>query len=133
MMSNITLDGLANGNVTDLEKGTIRNADAVLLILHAYSGVATKGEILAVLKAWRPEPCYGYLFQSAARSGGYGFVADSYEQAHNDVYHHPHIAPNGTWKGGHTSRRRTYYYRKSHGVYAITAEGMARLAELGIN
>lgn len=131
MSSNI-LDGLTNGNVTNLKAGTIRNSDAVLLIIHAYSGLATKGEILSILKAWRPEPCYSYLFQSASASGGYGFVADSYEQTHSNVYHHPHIAPNGTWKGGHTTRRRTYYYRKSRGVYALTAEGMARLTELGI-
>lgn len=131
MMSNITLEGLVNGNVTDLKAGTIRNSDAVLLIIHAHSGVATKAEVMSILNAWRPGPSYGYLFQTESR-GSYGFIASSYEQSHNTVYHHPHLTPNGNWKGGHMSRRRTYYYRKSRGVYALTAEGMTRLSELGI-
>lgn len=132
MANTTTLANLTHSYTTDLAKGTINNADAALLIINAYSGVASRGEVIAILKSWRPGRHYSYLFNSS-RHGGYGFVAGDINQTHNDVYHSP------SWDQrrnvsveGHTSQRRTYYYRKGPGLYALTNEGIKRLAELGI-
>lgn len=139
MESNI-LSGLTNGQNTNLSKGTIRNADAVLLLLNESGGVAKVGKLQSQLKAWRPGPTYGYLFRSNHEAGGYGFMGTSFDQSHNVVHHEPsydemckddNLEDDPTY--GHKSIRRTYYYRSGHGVYSISAEGFRRLEELGIN
>lgn len=132
MANTTTLANLTHSYTTDLTKGTINNADAALLIIHAYSGVATRGEVISSLKAWRPGLHYSYLF-NASRHGGYGFVAGDINQTHSETYHSPHWDQRrDDWVEGHTSQRRTYYYRKGPGLYALTNEGIKRLAELGI-
>lgn len=132
MANTTTLANLTHSYTTDLSKGTINNADAALLVIHTYSGVATRGEVIAILKSWRPGRHYSYLFQSPSY-GSYGFVANNVNQAHNEVYHGPYWDPRrDDWVEGHTSQRRTYYYRKGPGLYALTNEGIKRLAELGI-
>ena len=122
------LRGFKNGQNTDLDKGTIRNADAVLLLLNEAGGTARVGELRAALRAWRPNRHFNYLFQMYSGSGGYGFAGSNFASATTRVYHY------GTGFGdkGHESDRRTYYYRSGRGTYAITAEGFRRLAELGV-
>lgn len=133
------LHGLKNGQNTSFSKGTIRNADAVLLLLNEAGGVATVRQLQGQLQSWRPGPTYGYLFRSHYEGGGYGFMGTDFNQTHNMVHHHP--SADSLWKDdeledepsyGHTSKRRTYYYRAARGVYAITSEGFRRLYELGI-
>lgn len=120
------LSGLRNGQNTDLSSCVIRNADAVLLLLHSSGGMGRSGDLKAALRSWRGCRSYGYLFQSHCPSTGYGFVGTSFEQATNRVYHY--ASDHGD---SHYSVRRTYYYRLARGNYAITAEGYKRLTELG--
>ena len=120
------LSGLRNGQNTDLSAGTIRNADAVLLLLHSSGGMGRSADLKAALRTWGGEQSYGYLFQSHCPSSGYGFVGTSFEQASNRVYHY--ASEHGD---SHYSVRRTYYYRLARGNFAISAEGYKRLNELG--
>jgi hypothetical protein len=123
---NDILSGLMNGQDSDASKRTIRNADAVLLLLDAMGGVAEVRDLRAALKEWRPGRSYGYLFQSNFEGSGYGFVGTSFHQTHNRISHAP-----AKWGGRcHESDRRTYYFRQGRGVYAISAEGYRRLGEL---
>ena len=133
------LRGLVNGQNTNLSKGTIRNADAVLLLLNEAGGVAKVGYLQEQLRNWRPGLTYGYLFRSNYEGGGYGFTGTSFLQSHNVVHHEPSynemckdddLEDEPTY--GHNSIRRTYYYRSGRGIYAISAEGYKRLRELGI-
>jgi hypothetical protein len=121
------LKGLSNGNVTSLDRGVIRNADAVLLLLKEAGGVARIRDLTAALRSWRPGLHFNYLFQKYSAHGGYGFCGSSVASESTRVWHDDYSRP----KGGHYSTRRTYYYRSAHGVYTITAEGYRRLAELG--
>lgn len=126
MMNAQILDGLRNGQNTDFSKGTIRNADAVLLLLHSAGGIARSTDLKRVLREWVGPLSFGYLFQIYCDSGGYGFAGESFSQSTNRVYHY------GTGsKPDHYSIRRTYYYRMARGNYAISAEGYVRLRELG--
>ncbi len=126
MMNAQILSGLRNGQNTDLSTGTIRNADAVLLLLHTHGGMGRSRDLKAALRFWRAGRSYSYLFQSHSATAGYGFVGASFEQGTNRVYHE-----SSYYGDAHYSTRRTYYYRRSRGNYAITAEGYKRLAELG--
>jgi len=126
MMNAQILSGLRNGQNTDLSEGVIRNADAVLLLLHAHGGMGRSGDLKAALRFWRSGRSYGYLFQSHCTTAGYGFVGTSFEQTSNRVYHE--ASDHGE---AHYSDRRTYYYRLTRGNYAISAEGYIRLRELG--
>lgn len=121
------LSGLRNGQNTDLARGRVRNADAVLLLLNSCGGSARVGDLKAALKAWRPDRVYSYLFQL---SPDYGFLGGSFEQATSTVEHYPSRG-RGKW-AWHESTRRTYYYRLARGVVAISLEGYRRLAELGV-
>jgi hypothetical protein len=124
------LKTLRNGQDTNLNKGTIRNADALLLCLAARGGVAKRRELQADLLEWRPGLSYSSLFNGTKASSGYGFVGTSFHQTHNEVYHEGHYRPDGSGVDGHVAKRRTYYYRSGHGIYSITAEGCKRLSEL---
>jgi hypothetical protein len=126
MMNAQILSGLRNGQNTDLSAGTIRNADAVLLLLHSAGGMGRSDDLKAALRAWGGDLSYSYLFQSHSPSGGYGFVGTSFEQASNRVYHYP-----SAYGDEHYSVRRTYYYRVARGNYAVSSEGYKRLNELG--
>jgi len=121
-MDNKILSGLRNDQKTDLSKGTIRNADAVLMLLHSAGGVARKGEIKKALQDWSGNnQTYCYLFKSYWNET-HGFVGNSFEQSSFQIFN------------SSTSRyftRRTYYYRTSRGKYSISAEGFKRLRELG--
>ena len=123
-MDNI-LRGLTHSFATNLSAGRINNADATLLVLESLGGVAKVGQILKVLRGWRPGLSFGYLFNTSAH-GGYGFVGGDFHTTHNRVYHFP-----GFVTEEHESDRRTYWYRSAHGTYTITAEGYRRLDELG--
>lgn len=127
------LKTMVNGQDTDWRKGTIRNADAVLLLLHSLGGMTARTNLVRSLREWRPGRSYGYLFQSASRYGGYGFVGRDEDTTHNTVHHCGHVDWGGK-RGSkeHDSCRRTYYYRVRPGVYALTLEGRKRLVELGI-
>lgn len=134
MMTIEPLRGLRNGQNTDLAKGTIRNADAVLLLLHANGGTARTGLLKSALVAWRPGPSYGYLFQYASphSDAGYGFVGSRFDQAYTKVGHAGSFRGAGDFTARHESLRRNFYYRVRTGVVAISAEGLRRLAELGV-
>lgn len=123
--------GLRNGQNTNISRGTIRNADAVLLLLASAGGVARIGQLKATLRAWRPGKVYNYVFQAhTGRGEGYGFCGDTFEQSTVSVEHYPHRGrKDWAW---HTSTRRTYYYRIARGIIAISLEGYKRLAELGM-
>lgn len=124
MMDTQPLAGLSHSFVTDLPAGTVRNADAVLLLLHAAGGTGRSTAVKATLRKWRGEDLsFGYLFQSHYPTTGYGFVGRNFEQASNRVHH---------VDTGRDSTRRTYYYRLARGHYAVSAEGYRRLAELGV-
>ena len=132
-MAHNVLSGLANGQNTNLSKGTIRNADAVLLLLNEAGGMAYGRDLKAQLRDWRPGNSYGYLFQSHQPGSGYGFMGTHFGQDHNVVSHQPTVADPYMKKASYrTSVRRTYYYRSARGLYAISAEGYKRLGELGI-
>lgn len=126
------LSGLTNGQNTDLNKGVIRNADAVLLLLNEAGGMAHGRDLKAALKEWRPGRVYNYLFQSHCHGSGYGFCGTNIHTESYRVYHHPGFEEYGAGTVGHESTRRTYYYRMARGLFAITAEGYRRLEELGI-
>lgn len=120
------LAGLRNGQNTDLSKGTIRNADAVLLLLNSAGGMAKSRDLRAALRTWRPDLSFGYLFQMPSHGSGYGFAGTAFTSSGTRVFHQPADLDGD----GHTSWRRQYYYRVRRGVYAITAEGYNRLQEL---
>lgn len=126
-MENI-LGNFVHGFATNLGKGVINNADATLFLLAAMGGVAKGRDLKRALKSWRPNRLYNYLFQSYARYGGYGFCGSNINSCSNEVYHSPRCF-NGE---GHTSQRRTFWYRTGRGTYALTFEGIRRLTELGI-
>lgn len=126
------LSGLRNGQNTDLHKGTIRNADAVLLLLNERGGSARGRDIKAALREWRPGLAFGYLFQSNFRGSGYGFCGTSILTESYRIRHAPSFESYGAGDDGHESTRRTYYYRVARGFFAITAEGYRRLEELGV-
>lgn len=133
MMNAQLLAGLRNGQNTDLGAGTIRNADAVLLLLNSAGGVARTRDLKDALRQWRPGLSFGYLFQFQPTYGtsGYGFLGSNFHQASTVVYHNPtySIPDRGE---GHESIRRNYYYRTARGTVAISAEGYRRLTELGV-
>ena len=122
------LDGLKHSYVTHLETGLINNADAALLVLLEAGGVAATTDVRAALRTWRPGLHFTYLFHSHDPSGGYGFTGTSFESINNRVYHYHDF---NSSKDGHYSTRRTYWYRRSRGVVALTAEGIRRLREMG--
>lgn len=127
------LKTMVNGQDTDWQKGTIRNADAVLLLLHSLGGMTARTNLVRSLREWRPGHRYGYLFQSESHYGGYGFVGRDEYSTHNTVHHSGHVDWDGK-RGSkeHKSKRRTYYYRAQKGMYALTLEGLKRLVELGV-
>lgn len=123
------LAGLRNGQNTDLLGGTVRNADAVLLLLASRGGVATTKELRTSLQQWRPGLRFTYLFASRGAFGGYGFCGPDFVTPSCQVYHYGQYK--GFEPGGHESTRRHYYYRLRRGTIAISAEGFKRLEELG--
>lgn len=120
------LTDLTHSTVTNIPAGRINNADACLLLLRELGGSATTGQLRAGLRAWRPNLEFTYLFNTSD-TGGYGFVGGDFLSTHNEVYHQ-----GSDFDNGHTSRRRTYWYRFGRGKYNITAEGIRRLCELGL-
>jgi len=120
------LADLTHSTVTNLPAGRINNADACLLLLRELGGSATTGQLRAGLRAWRPNLEFNYLFNTCD-TGGYGFVGRDFLSTTNKVYHQ-----GSNFSLGHVTHRRTYWYRFGRGKYIITAEGIRRLRELGL-
>ena len=125
-INTLDLARVVHSSHTHLNYNRITNHDAALLVLHAAGGTATSKAIKAALKDFRRNPSlhFTYLFNTS-QSGGYGFVGDNVNSVSNKVYHLPN-------QGGFdsTTQRRTYWYRVKRGTYALTLEGLRRLAEL---
>jgi len=115
-----------HGFSTNLKAGHITNADAALLTLHHLGGLASSGAIRKGLQQWRAGFHFRYLF-NATTVNGYGFVGADVNSTHNRMWDH-----NTASRTGRKAyfNRRTYWYRKSHGTYALTIEGITRLKEL---
>ena len=120
ILSTLSLSNVVHSSHTYLNYNRITNHDAALLVLHAAGGTATSKAIKAALKDFRRNPSlhFTYLFNTSGY-GGYGFVGDNVNSVSNKVYH-----------SGKPSQRRTYWYRVKRGTYALTLEGIRRLAEL---
>ena len=135
MNKELTLRGLTHGFKTDLARRVVNNADAALIVLWEHGGLADLNELRSELQAWRPGRQFTYLFNKYD-GGGYGFVGQNFETASNAIWHAAYVVwgPRGIERqvDGHHSVRRTYWYRRARGVYAITAEGLKRLGELGL-
>jgi len=119
-INTLDLARVVHSSHTYLNYNRITNHDAALLVLHAAGGTATSKAIKAALKDFRRNPSlhFTYLFNTSGY-GGYGFVGDNVNSVSNKVYH-----------SGKPSQRRTYWYRVKRGTYALTLEGIRRLAEL---
>ena len=115
-----------HGFSTNLKAGRIKNADATLILLHQMGGVAHRRDLRTALQTWRPGFNFTYLFNGTT-TGGYGFVGTNVKSTHNKVYDN---AASFRANRAVYVKRRTYWYRQSHGTYALTLEGVARLKEL---
>jgi len=127
ILSTLSLSNVVHSSRTYLNYNRITNHDAALLVLTAAGGVATSRQIIEGLRAFRrnPELKFTYLFNTSGY-GGYGFVGRDVNSVSNKVYHCPSVRGNRDC----TTQRRTYWYRVKRGTYALTLEGIRRLAEL---
>lgn len=132
-----------HSNRTNVGEGRISNHDAMAILVAVAGDFTPVKELIDALNAWRGavkstvcSPIKGYcnpngkltntyLFNDSV-TGGYGFVGKNINSISREVC-------GFSMKGGEfTTKRRTYWFRASHGKYSPTLECYKRLGELGL-
>jgi hypothetical protein len=114
---------LTHSPTTNLDKGKINNADATVLVIAGLGGVATRANVLAKLRQWRPFH-FSYLFNASTTSHGYGFIGRNINSTSNTLGMH---VTDRKWR---EFKRPTYWYRVGKGQYSLTFLGIQRLSQL---